>query len=59
MYQANVYQVLLLLFSFLRQDVAVISMFSLDFSCSGKSESFFRTGISFNLWHLIKFLIIN
>jgi hypothetical protein len=33
----------------------VKSVLSLDFTCSGKSESFFRTGVSFYLWHLIKF----
>ena len=49
-------KVSLLLLSLLRQDVAVKSVFSLDLSCSGKSESFFGTGISLNLRHV--FLIV-
>ncbi len=45
-------EVALLLFGLLGQDVALESMFSLDFSCSGKGEPLFGTGISLNLWHL-------
>ena len=44
-------EVALLLLGLLRQDVAVESVLSLDLPCSGKSESFFGTGISFNLRH--------
>lgn len=29
----------------------MVSVFALDFSCSGKSESLFGTGISLYLWH--------
>ena len=45
-------EVALLLLGLLRQDVALESMFCLDFSCSGKGEPLFGTGISLNLWHL-------
>lgn len=41
----------LLLLCFLRQDVAVVSMTSLDLTCSGKAESLLRTGISLYFWH--------
>ena len=34
-------EVAFLLFSFLRQDVALESVLSLEFSCSGKGEPFF------------------
>jgi hypothetical protein len=36
----------------------VKSVLSFDFTCSGKSESFFSTGVSLDLWHLVKILII-
>ena len=51
------YKVSFLLFSFLSQNVTVKSVLSLDFTCSGKSESFFRTGVSLDLWSLV--LILN
>ena len=44
-----------LLFRLLGQDVTVKSVLSLDFTRSGKSESFFSTGVSLDLWHLVKF----
>jgi hypothetical protein len=28
------------------------SVLSFDFTCSGKSKSLFRTGVSLHLWHL-------
>lgn len=42
------------LFAFLGENVAVVSVFSLDFSCSGESKSLLATGISLYLWHFIK-----
>ena len=39
--------------------MTVESVLSLDFTCSGKSESFFGTGVSFNFWHFVNYLIIN
>ena len=39
------------LFALLGENVAVVSVFSLDFSCSGKGEPLFGTGVSLNLWH--------
>jgi hypothetical protein len=44
-------QVTLLLFGLFRQDVTLVSVFTLNFTRSGKSESFFSTGISLYLWH--------
>ncbi len=41
----------------LRQNVALESVFVLDFPCSGKSESFFGTGISLVLSHFVCFII--
>lgn len=35
------------------EDVAVVSVFALDLSCSGKSESLFCTGISLYLGHFL------
>ena len=54
-YQARMAKVSFLLFRLLRQDVTVKSVLSLDFTRSGKSESFFSTGVSLDLWHLVKF----
>jgi hypothetical protein len=47
-------QITFLLFRLFGQDVAFVSVFTLYFTGSGKSESFFSTGISFYLWHFIK-----
>ena len=44
------------LLALLGQNVTVISMLSLDFTRSGKSESFFGTGISLCLRHLVETL---
>ena len=53
-----VYQVSLLLLRLLRQNVTVISMLSFNLTRSGKSESFFSTGISLNFWHFLLFLLV-
>ncbi len=44
-------KVTFLFLCFLSQNVTFVSVFTLYFTCSGKSESFFGTGISFYLWH--------
>jgi hypothetical protein len=44
--QSEVIQISFTLLSLLGQNVTVVSVFSLDFARSGKSESFFGTGIS-------------
>ncbi len=41
----------------LGQNVAVVSVFTLDFTRSGKSESFFRTGVRLDFWHVFNCLI--
>jgi len=43
--------------TFLCKNMAFVSMFSFDFSCSGKFESFFGTGIGFHFWHFPAFLM--
>ena len=52
----SIAQISLLLFRLLRQNVAVKSMLSLDFTRSGKSKSFFGTGVRLDLWHLVLLL---
>lgn len=46
-HQGGVVEVTLLRSLFLSQDVAVISMLSLDFACAGESETLFGGGLSF------------
>jgi len=48
-------QISLLLFGLLRQNVTFVRMLPLDFSCSGKGEPLFGTGISLNFWHFALF----
>lgn len=38
-------------FALLGEDVAVVGVFSFDFTRTGKGEPFFGTGVSFNLGH--------
>ena len=52
-------QVAFLFLGLLRQNVTLVSVFTLNFTRSGKSESFFCTGISFYLWHFVNNLIVN
>ena len=52
----RVAEISLLLFRLLRQNVTVESMLSLDFTRSGKSKSFFGTGVRLDLWHLVLLL---
>jgi hypothetical protein len=53
--QTGLCQISLLLFGLLRQDMTLISMFPFDFSCSGKGEPLFGTGISLHFWHFALF----
>ena len=50
---SNMSQVAFLLFSLLRQNVTLVSVLTLDFTCSGKRETLFGTGISLYLWHFV------
>ena len=43
-----------LLLGLLGENVAVISVSSLDFARSGKREALFGTGVRFKLWHFTK-----
>lgn len=52
-------EISLLLFGLLRQNVTFIRMFPLDFSCSGKGEPLFGTGISLHFWHFALFEFVN
>lgn len=52
---AEVGEVAFLLLGFLSENVALVSVFSLDLSCSGKSKALFSTGISLNFWHFLKY----
>jgi hypothetical protein len=53
--RSPVTQITFALGTFFSQNVAFVSMFSFDFSCSGKSEPFFGTGIGFHFWHFPAF----
>ncbi len=50
-YESDVSQISLLLFGLLGEDVALVSMLSLNFSRSGKRKTLFRTGVGLHLWH--------
>ncbi len=45
------YQITLLLLGFLCQDVAVVSVMSLDLTCTGETKSLLCTGICLLFWH--------
>ena len=57
-YDGITHQVTLLLLGLLRQDVAVVSVMSLDLTCSGKRESLLGSGVCLYFWHFFYFLII-
>ena len=44
-------QITLLLLGFLRQDVAVVSVMSLNLTRTGESESLLGTGVCLYFWH--------
>ncbi len=56
--ECEVIKISFLLLGLLGENVAVISVFSLDFSRSGKRETLFGTGVGFKLCHFTKVLII-
>lgn len=49
--ECKMVEIPLLLLGLLGENVAVISVFSLDFSRSGKRETLFGTGVGFKLCH--------
>jgi len=49
---SEVVKISLAFLGLLREDVAVVSMLPLDFSCSGKRETLFGTGDGLELCHL-------
>ena len=55
--ESLVNQITFLFLCFLSQDVTVVSMMSLDLTCTGETESLLRTGIRFYFWHC--FLLFN
>ena len=55
MHQTGLRQIPLLLLGLLGQNMTLVSMFPLDFPCSGKGEPLFGTGISLNFWHFALF----
>jgi len=52
-YQPAMGEIAFLLGCFLCQDMTFECMFSFDFTCSGKGEPLFGTGVSFHLWHFV------
>lgn len=52
-YEGNVVEVALLLFRFLRQNVRVVSVMSLDLTCSGELETLFCAGVRLYFWHFL------
>ncbi len=52
-------EISLLLFGLLRQNMTFVRMFPFDFSCSGKGEPLFGTGISLHFWHFAVFEFVN
>lgn len=59
MYKSEVIKISFLLLGLLCENVAMISVFSLDFPRSGKRKTLFGTGVGFLLCHLFKLLIVN
>jgi len=51
------HQVALLLLGLLGQNVAVVSVVSLDLTCSGERESLLGSGVCLYFWHVFNFLI--
>ena len=51
--EVAVLEVTLLLLGFLCQDVAVISVMTLDLTRSGEDEALLGTGISLYFWHFL------
>jgi hypothetical protein len=53
-----VHQITLLLLCFLRQNVTVVSVMSLDLTCPGEAKSLFRTGVGLYFWHFFFYLMV-
>ena len=53
--QTGLCKISLLFFGLFGQNMTLISMFPFDFSCSGKGEPLFGTGISLHFWHFALF----
>ena len=51
-------QITLLLLCFLCENVAVVSVMSLDLTCTGETESLLCTGVCLYFWHCFKIFII-
>jgi hypothetical protein len=59
-YDCTVVEISLLLLGLLCENVAVISVLTLDLACTSKLETLFSSGICFNFWHFfVCYLIIN
>ena len=50
-----VVEISLLLLCLLCQDVTVVSVLTLDFSGTSKSETLLSSGLGFNFWHFFVF----
>ena len=59
MNKCEVIKISFLLLGLLGENVAVISVFSLDFSRSGKRETLFGTGVGLKLCHCFDKLNVN
>ena len=55
----EVVEIPLLLLGLLRENVAVVSVLSLDFSRSGKREALFGTGVGLKLCHFYFIKLLN
>jgi hypothetical protein len=51
MHQSGMRQISLLFLGFLRENVALESVLSLDFTRTSDREAFLRTGFCFHFWH--------
>ena len=52
------HQVSLLLLCLLSQNVTVVSVMTLDFTCSGEAETLLGSGVCLYFWHCFLFLIV-
>ena len=57
-YDSRMNQITFLLLGLLGENVAVVSMMSLDLTSSGETESLLGTGVSFYFWHFFIYLVI-
>ena len=52
------YQVSLLLLGLLSQNVTVVSVMTLDFTCSGDAETLLGSGVCLYFWHCFLYLSV-